>query len=623
MKRQHLASLVCSFLLPFTANAQSNVDVNAQIFQPEAGGGFFGVPAGSVMPHLVFEGGLFLNFAKDPVEVFNDKGEPVLSAVSSQGNLDLVAAIGLFDRIQLGFAFPVTLVQNGEDLTPIGSVGTVSGGKPGDLRLTGRVRLVGDPKNPQGLSLAFSPELQLPSGANGEFLSSDGSSFLFGLNAQYRKDKFTVGGQVGPHFQKQVLLSNVVIGNELKFGAGISYAIKEKATVLAEVDGAMDLIEQNLSHAPTELRAGAKLELAPGLWLPIGGGVALSKGVGAPDFRVLAGLLFSPTDQDPDKDSIKTSTDKCPEVPEDKDSFEDKDGCPELDNDKDTIADTSDQCPNQAEDADNFEDTDGCPELDNDKDNIADADDKCINEAEDKDNFEDTDGCPELDNDKDTIADTSDQCPNQAGLAEFNGCPDSDKDKDKITNDKDKCPDEAEDKDGFEDADGCPELDNDKDGYVDASDQCPNVAESLNSAYDSSLGKEDGDGCPDDKIVVGTGKIVIKDTIFFASNKATIQKRSFTLLDSIAQVINENPQIKKINVEGYTDDEADDTFNQELSEKRAQAVLEYLVKKGVDASRLTAKGFGETTPIEPTDGKKGKELNAARAKNRRVEFKIQ
>lgn len=96
---------------------------------------------------------------------------------------------------------------------------------------------------------------------------------------------------------------------------------------------------------------------------------------------------------------------------------------PLADSDGDGIPDVQDRCPAEAEDKDGFEDEDGCPDPDNDKDGILDVDDKCPNEAEDADGFEDEDGCPDPDNDKDGIPDTSDKCPNEAGPASNDGCP--------------------------------------------------------------------------------------------------------------------------------------------------------------------------------------------------------
>jgi OmpA-OmpF porin, OOP family len=125
---------------------------------------------------------------------------------------------------------------------------------------------------------------------------------------------------------------------------------------------------------------------------------------------------------DQDGDGIPDNVDRCPRVAEDKDGFEDEDGCPDPDNDKDGIPDTADKCPNEPEDKDGFEDEDGCPDPDNDKDGIPDTADKCPNEPEDKDGFEDEDGCPDPDNDKDGILDAADKCPLEAGVPP-DGCP--------------------------------------------------------------------------------------------------------------------------------------------------------------------------------------------------------
>ena len=295
---------------------------------------------------------------------------------------------------------------------------------------------------------------------------------------------------------------------------------------------------------------------------------------------------------DSDEDGLRDDVDDCPDEPEDKDEFQDEDGCPEPDNDEDTILDEADQCPLDKEDLDKFEDEDGCPDPDNDKDNILDVDD---------------------------------DCPDEAGIPEKNGCPLRDKDGDGIYDEDDKCPTEAEDKDGFEDEDGCPEADNDKDGFLDADDKCPNEAETYN-------GNEDEDGCPDgDMVVVVTEtEIKINEKVFFESGKATIQEKSFKLLDTVAVVLNRNAQITKIRVEGHTDDVGRDASNLKLSKERAASVREYLVGKGVDAARIESEGFGETQPLcedvpkflEKKGNMAKAKLDACRLLNRRVQFKI-
>jgi hypothetical protein len=135
-----------------------------------------------------------------------------------------------------------------------------------------------------------------------------------------------------------------------------------------------------------------------------------------------------PVDKDSDGDGILDSQDKCPNEPEDKDMFDDSDGCPDPDNDADGIPDAQDKCPLEPEDKDGFQDDDGCPDTDNDFDGIPDARDKCPNEPEDKDGFQDLDGCPDLDNDGDGIPDAQDRCPSEPetinGNQDDDGCPD-------------------------------------------------------------------------------------------------------------------------------------------------------------------------------------------------------
>lgn len=135
-------------------------------------------------------------------------------------------------------------------------------------------------------------------------------------------------------------------------------------------------------------------------------------------------------ESDFDSDGIVDSKDVCPRQPEDKDGFDDDDGCPDEDNDQDSVKDPVDHCPSEPEDRDSVEDEDGCPDDDNDKDGVPDKDDMCPLVAEDKDGFNDTDGCPDEDNDRDGILDPQDLCINEPenknGYADGDGCPDED-----------------------------------------------------------------------------------------------------------------------------------------------------------------------------------------------------
>jgi outer membrane protein OmpA-like peptidoglycan-associated protein len=251
------------------------------------------------------------------------------------------------------------------------------------------------------------------------------------------------------------------------------------------------------------------------------------------------------------------------------------------DTDGDGLVDSEDACPLQPEDFDGFEDSDGCPELDNDKDGIPDTSDGCPNEPEDVDGFQDEDGCPDGDNDNDGIADA-----------------------------RDKCPRDPEDYDGFEDENGCPDPDNDGDSIPDVVDKCPLQPEVFN-------GVEDQDGCPDEALIeLRDDYIQIKDKVYFDFNKDTIQERSFEMLNQIASLLSGQGNIGLVLVGGHTDGKGSDVYNLNLSQRRADAVVRYLVGRGVAPNRLRGQGFGETQPVAGNDTEEGRE------KNRRVEFLI-
>src|SRR6478736_1472962 len=188
--------------------------------------------------------------------------------------------------------------------------------------------------------------------------------------------------------------------------------------------------------------------------------------------------------------------------------------------------------------------------------------------------------------------------------------PNSDRDHDGILDDADKCPDVPEDKDGFRDEDGCPEPDNDKDGIPDARDLCPNEPETVN-------GYADTDGCPDeDQVRVVGDKIVLDDRVHFFVNSFIIRKVSYPLLTRLAKLIADHPEYLHVSVEGHADAVGAADFNQKLSEDRARAVMEFLIKQGIAADRLSSIGYGSTRPLVD------KKSEYALLLNRRVEFSV-
>jgi OOP family OmpA-OmpF porin len=128
--------------------------------------------------------------------------------------------------------------------------------------------------------------------------------------------------------------------------------------------------------------------------------------------------------------------------------------------------------------------------------------------------------------------------------------------------------------------------------------------------------KKEEPPAPPPRVEVRDNKIEFKEKIQFENNKSVILPQSFSLLDDIVKVIKENPQAKKIAIEGHASAEGDAKRNLTLSDERAKAVMKYCVDHGIDAKRLTAKGFGITKPIADNGTEEGRE------KNRRVEFNI-
>ena len=260
------------------------------------------------------------------------------------------------------------------------------------------------------------------------------------------------------------------------------------------------------------------------------------------------------------------------------------------DTDGDGIYDKDDACPEVF----GLELYNGCP--DTDGDGIQDSKDSCPNEA----GLAEFNGCP--DSDGDGVADKNDDCPTVKGLKSLNGCPDADADG--VTDSKDKCPSEA----GPAANNGCPWADTDKDGVLDKDDKCIDV-----------VGTVANSGCPE---VVKAPSAEVMDklnsyarTILFDSAKSSFKQETYPVLQAMTAIFKEYPAAN-FSLEGHTDSDGSKSSNQLLSERRANAVRDYLVSNGIQADRLTARGFGEDYPRDTNKTRAGKK------NNRRVEVKL-
>jgi OOP family OmpA-OmpF porin len=259
-----------------------------------------------------------------------------------------------------------------------------------------------------------------------------------------------------------------------------------------------------------------------------------------------------------------------------------------VDTDKDGVSDKKDKCPGTMVGA--LVDKTGCI-MDKDKDGTADNLDACpevLGVAYFK-------GCP--DTDADSVQDAEDACPQVAGKKEFKGCPDSDNDG--IEDSKDKCPTIA----GINKMEGCP-SDTDGDGIYDNDDKCPNV-----------VGVKDNRGCPAETAAQVAAKQTknLGTNVKFGYGKSRVNVPSFIELNDVITIMNDNPTYQ-LEIDGHADSRDSEEKNQIISEKRAEAVKQYLIKKGVPENRMMTKGFGESKPIESN------ETAAGRAANRRVQL---
>jgi OOP family OmpA-OmpF porin len=255
------------------------------------------------------------------------------------------------------------------------------------------------------------------------------------------------------------------------------------------------------------------------------------------------------------------------------------------DSDGDGVADTMDKCPNTPKGA--MVDAKGCA-LDSDGDGVADHMDKCPDTP--KGATVDAKGCP-LDSDGDGVADTMDKCPNTPkGVAvDAKGCA-LDSDGDGVADDMDKCPNTP--KGATVDAKGCP-LDSDGDGVYDYLDKCPNTPK----------------GAPVD----ARGCWVLKG-VKFDTAKWDIKPEGYGVINEAVDTLKTNPSLK-LEVQGHTDNRGAAGYNQDLSEKRAKAVMNYMLEKGIANARLTFVGYGFSKPATSNATAEG------RALNRRVELK--
>lgn len=464
--------------LAVAVNAAAQIDVER--FKPAVtyDGWVTGEGSGTRPSDDPWEFGLFLNYGLNPLVTTDEDGELRDQIVGGRLGADFLGSVSIADPFAIGLDLPLYVLQRGDADPSMAGLG--------DLRIVPKLRILKDRLDPLGLALAA--EVRAPTHTGDFSGGARNVSVIPKLIADHRYlNGVRLGANAGVALRERTSFANVEAGHELVYAGALGYrlgGIQGTTELGVELAGAVGLAESDAEEVPLEALPFVRHEPSEE-WEIMGGlGVGILAGYGTPTFRVFVGVRYRPTSHDADGDGISDSDDKCPNVAEDIDGYDDHDGCPE------------------------------------------------------------------------------------------------------------------------EDPDG------DSDGIADGEDDCPDAKETIN-------GVDDDDGCPDTgdpKVIYEEGEFKILEAIQFEHGSGKLTKESESTVDQVALTLKANTQIKKVRVEGHTDDTGPRDVNLRLSRQRAASVRQRMILKGVSPQRMTSEGYGPDKPL--VDGKS----DSARAKNRRVQF---
>ncbi|MFL5348870.1 MAG: OmpA family protein [Hyalangium sp.] len=508
--------------------------------------------------------------------------------MGSRATLHLAAAYAPFSWLELGVQLPVMVLQTGTDLSEEGIAKPASFGLSTPMA-SARVGLISQQAGAWG-DLAVEMDVGAPMGNAAGFARDAGLRYAsrvmmgrrFGWFRAALDTRLMVRPVIRPITDRD--LARDAFGNEAQAGLALAMVGRRMRWEL-DLRGTVPLVKQSSS---VELLAGPRFLVNPSMELFALAGVGSGSAPGTPLFRVLLGMAFGRVvpPRLPDESSVTCS----PELEHTADE------CPDMDEDGDGVPNGLDQCDEEA----GTPERQGCPRTDKDGDGIEDKLDQCPDEV----GVAAYQGCPMPDQDKDGVEDARDACPSEPGPEISRGCPLKDRDKDGVEDDVDQCPDLA----GPADRQGCPESDQDRDNLPNVEDTCA-----------KEPGPLDNHGCPAHAaplVWLTRKKIELTDKVYFLSGQSRLEERSFPLLDWVAKVIIEHPELPLVVVGAHTDDRGNALDNMRMSQARAEAVRQYLIQHGVEAGRLEAQGYGQTRPIDDNTTSIGRE------NNRRVEFVI-
>jgi hypothetical protein len=289
----------------------------------------------------------------------------------------LGAELGLGGRLAVGALLPTFPYQNATFSKHTPSFDDSLGFALGDVRLHARYRLLGESSSREdaptdGPGLALEARGALPTHTDDAVAGEKRVSAELHMLADFQLLGAGIAGDVGFHHRfGETQVANfdgtgstarpdpIHFHDELLFGAAIKVPLPPAPSIVTilEVRGATDF--RSSEATSVELDLGAQLGLDA--WkLTLGGGLGLTSGFGSPDGRLLLGVSYSPRASDGDSDGVDDDKDQCAFLPEDKDGYQDQDGCPDPDNDNDLIPDLDDLCPSDAAEEGRDDDEDGC-----------------------------------------------------------------------------------------------------------------------------------------------------------------------------------------------------------------------------------------------------------------------
>jgi outer membrane protein OmpA-like peptidoglycan-associated protein len=608
MRRALIAVAVLHLFAVERAEAQG---FQLERYEPApAGAWFFAVQHPWYSSTRYVAAGLTLDYAHNVLlgGYFNPDFQKTVAIVEHQlvGHVDVAGSV--LDRVQLSGSLPVTLMERG---TPAFGAAPIGGGAIGDPRFGVMVRVWGQPDR-SPFSIHLGGYLWVPVG-NAKLHAGDDTArglpevVLAGLVKKHLRYAFN-GGVLIRHQQTLGFGPANTAASELQLGAALAWAdVDKRYSVGPELVLGTQIVGPNAFKrfgTSLELLVGGQYNIVKQVQVGLAVGTGLATDLGTPDARVIFRVAYAPIrdlkPRDRDSDGVPDAQDLCPTEPGT------ARGCPDAD--RDGVPDAQDLCPKLPPGSIPDTSKPGCPK-DSDNDGVPDAEDQCP--ALPPGAIPDTSkqGCPK-DSDNDGIPDAEDQCPAlpPGAIPDTSkpGCP-KDSDNDGIPDAEDECPNQPPGTVPDPSKKGCPEPDADNDGIADPVDACP-----------KDPGVPDPDpkknGCP--KLAIQSGIVLTLHSVHFETNKWELLPESFPILDELARVLLERKDIDQAVVEGHADDRGTHDWNLRLSRHRAEAVVSYLVKKGVRASRLKAVGSGDTKPLVSGTS------DEARAQNRRVEVHI-